>query len=274
MVPPGHWLDEEPLPLPLDPPEPQGVEAANRAPSAWRPIPEATWGSRIAAYQELLTAKNHMSGKPMWIDEGGWGQNFQTNAGGQACDADTVCGCADAAINPCMQADGLTNDTLLGLTNAPAPGYLVPAYLQIIASGVERFYWYSVGSDEWGSFADCVGPGTCVYEKTATAWAWGSMVQWLVGATLAQPVVTGTQTTTAITAKDPAMPTGCASSSAGPDYQATIAWDTAGPSTLACGAYTHYCALFEGNAKPFSAGTSHPCTGEAPVGPIPILLEP
>jgi hypothetical protein len=238
-------------------------------------MPEATWGTRIARYAELRTAANYMLDKPMWVDEGGWGQNFQTNDMGQLCKNDTNCGCITSPVSACMDANNADhNETITGVVTAPAPGYLVRGYLQMIASGVDRFYWYGPGSDEWGSLADCVGDTTaCTNQRTAGGFAWHSMYQWLVGVEATAHTTIGTQYSVAITGKDPARAIGCATTLAPAGYHATIAWDTTATPALDCGGYTHYCTLFETTASGLSPGTAHPCVGSVNLGPNPILLE-
>jgi hypothetical protein len=210
-----------------------------------------------------------MVGKPFWIDEGGWGENFQTNAASTDTCANTDCGCTTAPKTPCMNADSTDNQTVVAasatLTNAPAPGYLVRGYLQMIAAGVSRFYWYGVNAGEWGSLGDFAGT---TLTPTAAASAWLAMYRWLVGATVGTltPPTTGTQWTYSLAGKTGLR--GCSDVAADASYRALIAWDTAGASTIACSGMSSYCML----ADP--AGTSHPCAGSAPIGPNPILLEP
>jgi hypothetical protein len=234
-------------------------------------MPEVNWTSRIAGYSELAP------GKPMWVDEGGWGQNFQTNSAGQACGSSASdCGCSDAPIAACMDADNVgSNELIDGLLTAPPAGYLVRGYLAMLAGGVQRFYWYAPGADEWGSFADCAGGSACTNTPTSAAFAWASMYRWLVGATLGTLAQTGSQYTYPIAMKDSARPTGCGTIASAPaNYHALIAWDTAGASTFDCTGYSSYCTLFEGSAAPFGSGAAHPCSGSVQLGPNPILLEP
>jgi hypothetical protein len=232
-------------------------------------MPETNWATRLAGYRALLDDTHHMADKPMWIDEGGWGENFQTNAASTDTCANTDCGCTTAPKTPCMNADSTDNQTIVAtsatLTNAPAPGYLVRGYLQMIAAGVARFYWYGVNAGEWGSLGDFAGT---TLTPTAADAAWQAMVRWLVGATVGTltPPTTGTQWTYSIVGK--AGMQGCRDVAADASYHALIAWDTAGASTFACGTFSTYCTL----ADP--AGTSHTCSGSAPIGPNPILLEP
>jgi hypothetical protein len=239
-------------------------------------MPEDDWAGRIQAYTALQANPAYqMQSKPTWVDEGGWGQNFQTNLSGQACAA-SECGCAASPIAPCMNAGSIENQTPFGNTTAPAPGFLVRAYLTMIDNQVDRFYWYAAGADEWGSMADYSG---AVFQPTATRHAWASMVRWLVGASLGtiRPG-TGTQLTVQIAAKDAAQPSGCGDAEAGPGYQAEIAWDTLSTtSTLACGSFGHFCTLFEGDGGiPYAAGAQRACPdgGTVTLGPNPILLEP
>jgi hypothetical protein len=233
-------------------------------------MPETNWSSRIAGYAALAP------GTPMWVDEGGWGQNFQTYAAGQACTGSASdCGCKDAPKAACMDADNVgSNETIDTLVTAPPAGYLVRGYLLMIAGGVERFYWYSPGADEWGSLADCNGGSSCTNTPTSAAFAWASMYQWLVGATMGTLAQSGTQYTYPIAMKDPTRPAGCSNALAAAGYHAVIAWDTTAASTLDCAGYTHYCTLFEGSASPFDSGASHPCNGSVELGPNPVLLEP
>ena len=231
-------------------------------------MPEVNWGSRIANYAALLDDAHHMTGKPMWVDEGGWGENFQTNLAGEKCGA-TDCGCATAPVAACMTADSLTNTSVLGMTVAPAPGFLVRGYVQMIAAGVDRFYWYGPGADEWGSWATYETPS---FVPMATATAWHSMVRWLVGTHAGTLANANTQWTYSITGKTGTR--GCSSEAAGADYAAVIAWDTNAATTISCGNATHYCTLFENAAPPFGDGMEHACAGSVALGPNPILLEP
>ena len=240
-------------------------------------MPEVNWATRLASYAALTTgAQDHMVGKPMWVDEGGWGENYQTNGDSTASCANSDCGCLDAPAKPCMDADSIANETIVTkkatLTNAPAPGFLVRGYLQMLAAGVARFYWYAPGAGEWGSLGDYI-KATATLQKTATAYAWSAMYQWLIGATMGTLSHTGTQWTYSITGKDPTRLTGCSPTAlAAPGYTALIAWDTMQSSTIDCGIYHSYCRLFE---VPLDNGGSHPCVGGlAPLDGNPILLEP
>ena len=256
--------------------------------------PCRSWPTKIGQFTSLLTSANHMNGKLFRIDEGGWGRNFQTNTGGQACTSDTTCGCAppSSPIRACMDANSLANESIEGSsdtfteTNAPAPAYLVRSYLEVLSSGAESFFWYNPGSDEWGSFADC--PSSCnsaitSSNYTATAYAYASLYQWAVGSTFSTSGIQNTSGTTkytyGITAKSSSNSMGCSSTAAASTYAGTIAWDLSSASSLSCGTgtgrYTQYCSAYSGTSQPFSKDSAHTCTsgGSIPLGPTPILFE-
>jgi hypothetical protein len=251
------------------------------------------WPHKVTAFTNLLNNSNyHMVGKKFRIDEGGWGQNFQTNSGGQLCsDPNNACGCMGSPKSACMDADSLGNETILGEINAPAPGYVVRSYLEALANGAESFFWYTPGSDEWGSFADCpkVNMVPCPSDITpanftASAYAYLSLYDWAVGSTFNSAGIQNppgtTKYTYSITAKDNTKTMGCSSAAPSSNYVATIAWDqNQGGSTLACDTFHtwQYCAAFStvacGIGQPFCRDTAHPCSGSVPLGPNPILLE-
>jgi hypothetical protein len=255
-----------------------------------------SWKDKIMQFTDLLTPTNEMSGKLFRIDEGGWGRNFQTNTAGQACSSDTTCGCLSAPIKSCMDANSLVTETITGtgdkltFTNAPAPGYVVRSYLQVLSqegtsNQIDSFFWYNPGSDEWGSFANCptvsnVNCGTSITtsDYTASTYAYLSLYQWAVGSTFdpagIQNTSGSTKYTYAINAKSGNM--GCSSNPTDSGYSATIAWDIGtNPSTLACGSYTQYCSVFSGTAQHFNKDGAHTCTAGTSItlGPNPILFE-
>jgi hypothetical protein len=245
-----------------------------------------SWASHIFNYKTLLN-------KPLWIDEGGWGGNFQTNTGGRACtDVNDKCGCVDAPKRACMNADNVLSNVVetgsddnFSRTNPPAPGYLVRAYMQAIAGGIASFYWYSTGADETGSLADCTGGtnrGDCnKFVPQAAGFAWNSMYKWFVGANFdgqgIQNVSGTTQYTYKIGSKNPPR-TDCQGNPATSSYNALVVWNIGNTSTqFSCGNYKHYCTLFEGtSAGNYSAGTIHSCSLSGSVFPTgnPILLQP
>jgi hypothetical protein len=149
-----------------------------------------SWPMKIQGFTAVRNSQ--LPGKKFRIDEGGWGENFQTNLDNKAqpCSA-SVCGCANLPqhANSCMDADSLSssNYRVNNEINAPAPGYIVRSYLEALSNGAESFFWFTPGAGEWGSFADCGAAGnSCnvgTFVTTASTYAYLSLYQWTVGAT-------------------------------------------------------------------------------------------
>jgi hypothetical protein len=153
--------------------------------------------------------------------------------------------------------------------------------MQVIASGIASFYWYSPGADETGSLADCTGgPGNCTtFVEQASGFAWNSMYKWFVGANFdGQGIQNGagsTRYTYKINSKNNNKD--CLGSNVSSGYTALVVWDIGDTATqFGCSGYQHYCTLFEGTSGTYSAGTKHSCptSGFVFPGPNPILLQP
>jgi hypothetical protein len=85
-----------------------------------------------------------ISGKPIWMTEGSWGQNTSMNDAGQV-------------------------------------AYLTQIVAFMWAQGVERFYWYAYDSGQgWGTLANCTGTA-CTLKAVGVAY--GKMYNWFVDST-------------------------------------------------------------------------------------------
>lgn len=201
--------------------------------------PASCTGSEIDKYNNIRTAmdQNGMAGKPLFDDEGSWGQ----------------------ASN--MENLTSTTDPNTALTNSTIPvAWLARYYLLQASLGVARVDWYqwaptdeSNASNDWGNLQDSSGI------VTPAGNAYGEIYKWLVGASPAGPCAANGDTYTCVYMR-----------SGG--YQAIAVWNTSGTAgTFTPGSpYTEYRTITD-QVTTISGGTVP--IGLVPVlietGPIP-----
>lgn len=187
--------------------------------------------SQVAAVRGSFSASD-LASKPLWSDEGGWGQN--SNA---------------AQINngdPDLEA-----------------AWIARFYLMNWASGLTRSYWYEWDNAAYGtlwnptSIAVCTTPFTSGFLCSGGV-AYEQVYSWMIGSTLTNCSSVGTGWTCNLI-----QPNGSA---------AQILWDTSQTcSNGACGTI-QYNVSSSFNTYEDLAGTLHSINGSVPVGIKPILL--
>ncbi len=195
--------------------------------------------ARLDAYKACLTADNLTLGKDIYSDEGGWGENLQTNLPNSP-NADCDGGCMVAS-----------SDT--------ATAFIARYYLLQLFWGVKSFWWYGSGADEWGSLAQ-LSADKLTFTPFPDATAYSQVEQWLVGSTLLAPCTNGdagTVWTCDLTRESPA------------GYTARVVWDAAGSST-----YTNPKSSLWVHVRDLSGSPPQTLGGSLTIGPLPQLLEP
>jgi hypothetical protein len=194
----------------------------------------------LESYRACMTSANFMAGKDIYSDEGGWGQNLQTNlpnSPNASCAGDA--GCMVAA-----------SDT--------ATAFIARYYLLQLFWGVKGFWWYATGADEWGSLGTLSKDGK-TFTALPDATAYTEVYDWLVGATLGPPCTNGDAGTVWTCDLTRASPKG---------FSARAVWDTGGSSSYTNpkpGTWSHWKDL---------TGTTRSIAGAVPIGPMPVLIEP